>query len=74
MTNEHLQDALYRLSEARRQLEKAESADHAGAHHAAGVEAEKAWAQTVLCKQAIRSAIEDYEKQAAKKRGEPIAV
>ena len=70
MSNEHLQDALYRLSEARRQLEKAEMADHAGASYLASVQSDKARAQLTRCIQSIELASVAYTKQAAMKRGE----
>ena len=70
MTNEYLQDALYRLSEARRQLEKAEMADHAGASYFASVQSDKAKTQLTLCIQSLDAASTEYKKQAAVKRGE----
>ena len=70
MSNEHLQDALYRLSEARRQLEKAESADHQHMSFQAGVSAREGATQLRLAADAADKAAEDYERAARqKKRG-----
>ena len=68
MTNEHLQDALYRQTEARRQLEKAESADHHHMSFQAGISARESATQLRLAADAADRAAEAYELAARNKR------
>ena len=68
MINEHLQDALYRLSEARKQLERTESADHQHMGFHAGVSAREGATQLRLAADAADRAAEQYERAARQKR------
>lgn len=68
MSNEHLQDALYHLSEARRKLKVAESVYYQLMNFSAGVSAREGATQLRLAADAADRAAEQYERAARQKR------